>query len=282
LPDPAPPSWPAPPEPAPRPAPDLRALEAITGRAGEVPGFWAFAGTLGALLLVPSIVLVVWAAFSSATNRSRGPQIVWAMVLAVGVLALVARYSRTGTMVDDRGITRITVLRSVRIDWAQVTGFSPASVARPWMTMTTSHPTLKTTTVPSSLVTMPRADGVAMARALNDIFETEPVTFPIAVARRNPDIVVTWWTRSWILPLVTLGLTAPVVFLLAGIFTRRQWVFLVFAGSLDLTIVGSALANGPAALEPVAAVCLLALWSASSVIAIVSWRRARSTVIDTV
>lgn len=290
------PSWPtpAPPSPDPTPswpvwstqptgtlrptlqrAPDPLVVEAVTGRAYQAPGFWAFAGALAALLLFPSALLAVWALWFGGSDHERSAQTAWSIILAVTVLGTLVRLSLTGTKADDWGLRRIALLGSQRVAWAWVDGFAGGCDGRPGLWLTTTTAPDEPIQVPSSMHATPLSEAGATAAWIG-----EATGLPEVPPRRTPSgqprLAGRLWIRwTWFLPLLTAGMVTPVVLFVAAVLTRRRWLWVAWALSIDLFTVFMSSVGAPSVCGSAGMVLWLAAPLVLLTMVIVTGRRQR-------
>ncbi len=263
-----------PPPPTLRRAPDPLTVEAITGRAHRAPGFWVHAGALAALLLFPSGMLLVWAVWFGGTDHERSAQVTWSVILAVTTLGLLARLSLTGTAADRLGVRRTTLFGSERILWSTVTGFSGGSDGRPgiWLHTSTS-PTPRQ--IPSSMHATPPSEATATAEWLNAAGDLPSVPPRRTRSGKIGNCGRSWLRWTWWLPLVTVGLATPVVLAVGAIISRRRWLWLAWAVSIDLFAIFMAAGQSPSpAAVAVGMTAFLALWLGAPLVLLVVGLRA--------
>ena len=260
--DPAP-SWPVwssqiaeTPPPTLHGAPDPLVVEAVTGRAHQAQGFWAFIGALVALLLVPSGLLAVWAVWFGGSDHGRSAQAAWAIILAVTVLGTAARLSVTGTTADGVGLRRTTLFGSKRVAWTWVDGVSGGCDGRPGLWLTTTTAPDQPLQVPSSMHATPLAEARATAAWISEatgVLEAPPRRTASGAPRNSGRLWIRW---TWYLPLLTVGLATPIVLFVGAILTGRRWLWLAWAVSIDLFTVFMASVGRP----NLSALAGMALW----------------------
>jgi uncharacterized membrane protein YhaH (DUF805 family) len=220
--------------------PDASVVGALTGRADEAPKFWSFTAALAALLLIPSALLLACALGFGGTDRARSAQVAWSIVLAVITLATLVRLARTGTTADEHGLRRTLLFGSRRIPWSTVHGLADGYDGRPGLWLYSNPSSVPTAQVPSSMHVWSPGEAAAQAERINATCELLPVPPRCARSGKATNRGRTWLLWTWWLPLLTLGLASPIVFLVGALLTRRRWLWLATAASLDLLIVFTA------------------------------------------
>jgi hypothetical protein len=256
-------------------APDPLVVEAVTGRAHQAQGFWAFAGALVALLLFPSALLAVWALWFGGSDHERSAQVAWSIILAVTVLGASARLSLTGTKADDWGLRRTTLFGSTRVAWAWVDGFAGGCDGRPGLWLTTTTAPDEPLQVPSSMHATPLSEARATAAWISEATGLLEVP-PRRTASGRPRLAGRLWIRwTWFLPLLTAGMVTPIVLFVGAILTRRRWMWLAWAVSIDLFTVFLASVGAPTLCGTAGMVLWLVAPLVLFTVVIVSGRRQR-------
>jgi hypothetical protein len=103
------PTGPADRRPITAPPPDSEVAQAITGRAYQASGFWAFAVPLTALVLVVPVLLMTWGVISGLPDGAQAKQVAWGIALALVGLAGVGFVAASGTTMNEKGLKRMRV-----------------------------------------------------------------------------------------------------------------------------------------------------------------------------
>ncbi len=129
------------------PPSDPGVRELLVGNERQGRRFWVY--TVPATLAALGLAIGLAAASEYArVDHARKGQVVWAIILTVGAIAVVWLHGRSGTRIDGRGLDKVVAFTHVRIPWTEVTGFVAYWNGRPGIYVQRNHDVL--VRVPSS------------------------------------------------------------------------------------------------------------------------------------